>query len=50
VGQILEDPRFRHRILFIENYNIHVGRMLYQGIDAGSTPPSARWKPAAPAA
>jgi starch phosphorylase len=34
VGQILEDPRFRHRILFIENYNIHVGRMLYQGIDA----------------
>jgi starch phosphorylase len=34
VAQILEDPRFRHRILFIENYNIHVGRMLYQGIDA----------------
>ncbi len=34
VGQLLEDPRFRHRILFIENYNIHVGRMLYQGIDA----------------
>jgi starch phosphorylase len=34
VGHLLEDPRFRHRILFIENYNIHVGRMLYQGIDA----------------
>jgi starch phosphorylase len=34
VATILEDPRFRHRILFIENYNIHVGRMLYQGIDA----------------
>lgn len=34
VAHILEDPRFRHRILFIENYNIHVGRMLYQGIDA----------------
>jgi starch phosphorylase len=34
VAQILEDPRFRHRIVFIENYNIHVGRMLYQGIDA----------------
>ena len=34
VSKILEDPRFRHRILFIENYNIHVGRMLYQGIDA----------------
>ena len=33
VAQILEDPRFRHRILFIENYNIRVGRMLYQGID-----------------
>jgi len=34
VARLLEDPRFRHRILFIENYNIHVGRMLYQGIDA----------------
>jgi starch phosphorylase len=34
VAQILEDPRFRHRIVFLENYNIHVGRMLYQGIDA----------------
>ena len=33
VSQLLEDPRFRHRILFIENYNIRVGRMLYQGID-----------------
>jgi starch phosphorylase len=34
VAKLLEDPRFRHRIVFIENYNIHVGRMLYQGIDA----------------
>ena len=34
VAKLLEDPRFRHRILFIENYNIHVGRMIYQGIDA----------------
>ncbi len=34
VAGLLEDPRFRHRILFIENYNIRVGRMLYQGIDA----------------
>ena len=33
VAKILEDPRFQHRILFIENYNIRVGRMLYQGID-----------------
>jgi starch phosphorylase len=34
VAKLLEEPRFRHRILFIENYNIRVGRMLYQGIDA----------------
>ena len=34
VNRLLDDPRFRHRILFIENYNIRVGRMLYQGIDA----------------
>jgi starch phosphorylase len=34
VVKAMEDPRFRHRILFVENYNIHVGRILYQGIDA----------------
>ena len=34
VVKLLEDPRFRHRIVFIENYNIRVGRLLYQGIDA----------------
>ncbi len=34
VGQLSEDPRFRKRILFVENYNIHVGRNLYQGVDA----------------
>ena len=34
VARLLEDPRFRHRIVFLENYNIRVGRLLYQGIDA----------------
>lgn len=34
VGQLTEDPRFNHRIAFVENYNIHVGRNLYQGVDA----------------
>jgi starch phosphorylase len=34
VGQLTEDPRFRHRIVFVENYNIHVGRELYHGVDA----------------
>jgi starch phosphorylase len=34
VGQLTQDPRFSHRILFAENYNIHIGRNLYQGVDA----------------
>ena len=34
VGLLCEDPRFRDRIVFVENYNIHIGRNLYQGIDA----------------
>jgi glycogen phosphorylase len=34
VVNLIQDPRFRHRIAFIENYNIRVGRLLYQGIDA----------------
>jgi starch phosphorylase len=28
-----EDPRFKNRIAFVENYNIRVGRTLYQGVD-----------------
>lgn len=34
VGQFTDDPRFRSRVAFVENYNIHVGRNLYQGVDA----------------
>ena len=34
VVQLCEEPRFRNRIVFVENYNIHIGRNLYQGIDA----------------
>jgi starch phosphorylase len=34
VGQLTEDPRFRNRIVFVENYDIHVGRELYHGVDA----------------
>lgn len=34
VGMLTEDPRFAKSIVFVENYNIHVGRNLYQGIDA----------------
>lgn len=34
VTHFTDDPRFRGRIVFIENYNIHVGRMLYHGVDA----------------
>ena len=34
VGQLANDPRFKGHIVFVENYNIHVGRNLYQGVDA----------------
>jgi len=34
VNRLLDDPRFRTRIVFVENYNIHVGQNLYQGVDA----------------
>lgn len=34
VVRLTEDPRFRNRIAFLENYNIRVGRTLYQGVDA----------------
>jgi len=34
VCYMIDDPRFRNRITFVENYNMNVGRNLYQGVDA----------------
>ena len=34
VGLLAEDPRFRDRIVFLENHNIRLGRALCQGVDA----------------
>jgi starch phosphorylase len=34
VGLLAEDPRFRNRIVFVENHNIRIGRALCQGADA----------------
>jgi len=31
--QVSNDPRFRNRIVFIEDYNIHIARYLVQGCD-----------------
>jgi len=33
VANLEKDPRFAGRIVFIENYNMHVGRQLVQGVD-----------------
>jgi starch phosphorylase len=38
VAKLVEDPRFRRHIVFLEGHNIHVGRQLYQGVDAWPTP------------
>jgi starch phosphorylase len=34
VANLEHDPRFAGRIVFVENYSIHVGRQLVQGVDA----------------
>jgi len=34
VNRLKDDPRFHGRIVFLENYDIHVGRLLYHGVDA----------------
>ena len=33
INRIASQPRFRHKILFIENYDICVGRYLVEGVD-----------------
>lgn len=33
VAQLESDPRFAGRIVFLENYSMHVGRQLVQGVD-----------------
>jgi starch phosphorylase len=34
VAKLGDDPRFAGRIVFVENYSMHVGRQLVQGVDA----------------
>ena len=34
VANLEKDPRFAGKIVFIENYSMHVGRQLVQGVDA----------------
>jgi len=34
VARLADDPRLSHHIVFLEGHNIHVGRQLYQGVDA----------------
>ncbi len=34
VANLEKDPRFAGRIVFVENYSMHVGRQLVQGVDA----------------
>lgn len=34
VAKFADEARFNHRIVFLEGHNIHVGRQLYQGMDA----------------
>jgi starch phosphorylase len=34
VASLEDDPRFAGRIVFVENYSMHVGRQLVQGVDA----------------
>jgi len=33
IARLSEDARFRHRIIFLEGYNMHVTRQLVQGVD-----------------
>ncbi len=34
VSNLEKDPRFAGRVVFVENYSMHVGRQLVQGVDA----------------
>jgi starch phosphorylase len=34
VAALEKDPRFAGRVVFVENYSMHVGRQLVQGVDA----------------
>ncbi|MEA2693772.1 MAG: glycogen phosphorylase [Acidobacteriota bacterium] len=34
VASLERDPRFAGRVVFVENYSMHVGRQLVQGVDA----------------
>jgi starch phosphorylase len=50
VSRLMRDPRFAGKILFIEDYDINVGRHLVQVWTCGSTRRAARSRHPAPAA
>ena len=44
------DPEVRHRMAFVEDYDMVVARRMYQGCDVWMNTPAVRSRPAAPAA
>jgi len=50
VAQVMRDRQFSDKWVFIEDYDINVGRHLTQGSTSGSTIRGVRWKPPEPAA
>jgi len=50
IVHLAQQPEFRYRIAFIEDYDLNVGRYLVQVAMCGSTTRAALSKPAGPAA
>ena len=49
IAELMRDPRFAGKFVFIEDYDINVGAISFEAWTCGSTIPDARWKPRGPA-
>ena len=50
ISRLMRDPRFAGKVLFVEDYDINVGRHLVQGVDVWLNNPRRPLEASAPAA
>jgi starch phosphorylase len=50
VAELMRNHQFADKLVFVEDYDMNVGRYFVQGVDVWLNNPGVRWKPRVPAA
>ncbi len=49
IAELMRNSQFADKFVFVEDYDINVGRLFVQGVDVWLNNPRRRWRPRAPA-